>query len=138
MKSSPFPSASRTALYGAAMATAFGSRLTGFRQARGLTQAQLAKTVNVSTRVLSYYENHAECASGELAVNLARALGVTLEELLGAGPVNQAAMPVGPNSEDMRLWWKFQKIRKLPQKDQRAVLRLVNSLVGIQDDDDAA
>ncbi len=135
MSASPIPSRPWLAPYGADMATTFGTRLAGFRQARGLTQAQLAKAAGVSTRVLSYYENHAESAAGELAVTFARALGVTLDELLGAKPVSKAALQPSPGTDDLRLWKKFQQVRKLPEKDQRAVFRLVSTMVGSRDDD---
>jgi hypothetical protein len=37
------------------------------------------------------------------------------------------------------LWKKFQQLLSLPEKDQRAVIRLINSLVGTKADDaDAA
>jgi hypothetical protein len=32
--------------------------------------------------------------------------------------------------EVQRMWKKFQQLLTLPEKDQRAVMRLVNSLVG--------
>jgi transcriptional regulator with XRE-family HTH domain len=138
MSASPIPPPPWSAPYGADMATTFGTRLAGFRQARGLTQAQLAKAAGVSTRVLSYYENHAESASGELALAFASALGVSLDELLGAKPVKKAALLPGPGSEDLRLWKKFQQVRKLPEKDQRAVFRLVSTMTGAHDDDAAS
>jgi hypothetical protein len=38
-------------------------------------------------------------------------------------------MNEAPDPETRRLWKKFQLIMQLPEKDQRAVIRLVNSLV---------
>jgi len=35
----------------------FGSRLTRLRQAKGLTQTELAEAVDVSQRVIAYYES---------------------------------------------------------------------------------
>ena len=124
--------------YPVGMPTTFGQRLATLRQARGLTQAQFAKAISSSQRIVSYYENHAETAAGNIAVTMARALGVSLDELLGAKPVTKAALQAGPNTDDLRLWRKFQRIRKLPEKDQRAVFRLVNALVGANGADDDA
>ncbi|MGK2859510.1 MAG: hypothetical protein ACSLFQ_20095 [Thermoanaerobaculia bacterium] len=35
--------------------------------------------------------------------------------------------------ETRRLWKKFQQVTELPEKDQRAVIRLINSLAGVRD-----
>jgi len=41
----------------------------------------------------------------------------------------KAARPTD-DPEVRRMWKKFQQLLTLPEKDQRAVMRLVNSLVG--------
>ena len=38
--------------------------------------------------------------------------------------------PVTGLRESMRLWKRFQRITLLPERDQRAVIRLINSLTG--------
>jgi hypothetical protein len=43
---------------------------------------------------------------------------------------HQFAVKASKDSETRRLWKKFQQLLTLPEKDQRAVMRLVNSLVG--------
>lgn len=35
--------------------------------------------------------------------------------------------------ETRRLWKKFQQVAELPEKDQRAVIRLINSLSGLRE-----
>ena len=49
-------------------------------------------------------------------------------ELLGVKRI-RAAKSLADNPEARRLWKKFQQIMALPEKDRRAVIRLVNSLV---------
>jgi hypothetical protein len=77
--------------------------------------------------VISYYETEAELPPSTAIIPLARILGVSTDELLGLRPsrVNGNA-----SVEKQRLWKRFQKIEALPTKDQRAVIRLINSLAG--------
>ena len=109
----------------------FGRRLAEIRQQRGLTQGQLAQMIDSTQRVISYYETVAESAPSPMVVQLAKALKVSADDLLGLKPppkkVATAAAPHDP--ETKRLWKKFQQVRSLPEKDQRAVIRLINSLV---------
>jgi transcriptional regulator with XRE-family HTH domain len=106
----------------------FGRRLTAIRQERGLTQTQLAERIDASQRVISYYETVADSAPGSIIVQLAQALEVSADELLGLRPPKKVrSVPEDPKTK--RLWKKFQQVQKLPEKDQRAVIRLVNSLV---------
>jgi transcriptional regulator with XRE-family HTH domain len=106
---------------------AFGQRLVALRQARGLTQVQLAKVTGMTQRAISYYEIEAEFPPAPALITLAQALEVTTDELLGVQP----ATPTDRASADkQRLWKRFQKMDVLPTKDQRAVIRLINSLAG--------
>jgi transcriptional regulator with XRE-family HTH domain len=103
---------------------AFGQRLVTFRQTRGLTQVQLAKATGMTQRAISYYEIEAEFPP---APALAQVLEVSTDELLGIQP----ATPAGrERPEEQRLWKRFQRMATLPTKDQRAVIRLINSLAG--------
>jgi transcriptional regulator with XRE-family HTH domain len=103
----------------------FGERLATARKARGLTQVQLAQAIGSTQRAISYYENNGGYPPTPVAVELARALGISTEELMGLQPIGQS----GQSPETQRLWKKFQQLLALPEKDRRAVIRLVNSLV---------
>jgi len=107
--------------------TAFGKRLLALRKTRGLTQAQLAEALGTTQRVISHYETNAELPPSSIIIPLARVLVVSTDELLGL----KAAQSNGDTSpEKKRLWKRFQKMEALPTKDQRAVIRLINSLAG--------
>jgi transcriptional regulator with XRE-family HTH domain len=106
---------------------AFGQRLVNLRQARGMTQVQLAKATGMTQRAISYYEIEAEFPPAPALITLAQALDVSTDELLGVQP---AAPSAHENSLDQRLWKRFQRMASLPTKDQRAVIRLINSLAG--------
>ncbi|MGA3093595.1 MAG: helix-turn-helix transcriptional regulator [Terriglobales bacterium] len=106
--------------------TSFGERLFALRTARGLTQVDLAKATGTTQRVISYYETKGELPTPDFLVALVRILGTTADELLGIKPAK-----LGPDNtpEQRRLWKRFQRMESLPEKDQRAVVRLINSLV---------
>jgi transcriptional regulator with XRE-family HTH domain len=105
----------------------FGRRLVELRRARGLTQTQLAEAIGSSQRAISSYETVAEFPPAAVVVELARALQVTTDELFGLRPLRPANGHDDPATR--RLWKKFQQVAALPEKDRRAVIRLVNSLV---------
>ena len=107
--------------------SASGKRLFALRKTRGLTQVQLAEALGTTQRVISYYETEAELPPSTAIIPLARVLEVSTDELLGLKP----AEPNGNSSiQKQRLWKRFQKMDVLPTKDQRAVIRLINSLAG--------
>jgi putative molybdopterin biosynthesis protein len=75
-----------------------GVRLRVARQARGYSQQQLAGMAGVSRQAVSAVESGHSDPSLRVALSLAGALGVTVEELFGPGspPPAVAAQPVAP------------------------------------------
>jgi transcriptional regulator with XRE-family HTH domain len=111
--------------------TSFGKRLAALRKARGLTQVQLAKVAGTTQRAISYYENEAGFPPAPAVMDLARALRVSTDELLGIRPQPREVSKLEQlhsDPESRRLWKRFQQMAELPEKDQRAVIRLINSL----------
>ena len=106
----------------------FGERLTALRKARGLTQVQLAEMIGSTQRAVSRYETIADRAPAPVLAKLAQALGVSTDELLGIKRIRPVAS-MTDDPEARRLWKKFLQVMELPEKDRRAVIRLVNSLV---------
>jgi transcriptional regulator with XRE-family HTH domain len=104
-----------------------GKRLVQLRAERGLTQTDLAELIGSSQRNISHYETVAEAPPANVLVKLAKVLEVSTDELLGLRPPKNTAP--AQDAETKRLWKKFQQVRSLPVKDQRAVIRLINSLV---------
>jgi transcriptional regulator with XRE-family HTH domain len=107
--------------------SSFGPRLTAVRKARGLTQIQLAEASGTTQRSISYYENDDGVPPSSAVIALAKALKVSADELLGLRPPRLDR--VDDDTETKRLWKRFQMVTVLPEKDQRAVIRLINSLV---------
>ena len=111
--------------------TSFGRRLAALRKARGMTQIQLAKAAATTQRAISYYENEAGFPPAPAVMDLARALRVSTDELLGIKPQPREVSKLEQlhsDPESRRLWKRFQQMAELPEKDQKAVIRLINSL----------
>ena len=106
--------------------TEFGKRLVAVRQARGLTQVQLAKATGTTQRVVSRLETIADFPTVPVLLELCRALRVSADELLGlkAPPRVEAARQP---PEEKRLWKHLRLVAQLPERDQRAVLRLIDT-----------
>ena len=108
--------------------SAFGRRLTQLRMERNLTQADLARLIGSTQRNVSHYETVADYPPTDVLVKIAAALKVSADDLLGLRPPPRQPQPK-QDTETKRLWKRFQQLNSLPEKDQRAVVRLINSLV---------
>jgi transcriptional regulator with XRE-family HTH domain len=110
----------------------FGQRLAELRKARGLTQVELAEATGTTQRAISYYENHASYPPVPFLIALVNALDVSADEILGLERTRRSR-GLELDREEQRLWKKFQKVSHLPDRDQRAVVRLINSLASVHD-----
>ena len=104
--------------------TDFGKRLARLRKACGLTQKQLGDMINVSRRMIVYYEGEAESPPAHLVEPLAKALEVTPEELLGIKEPKSAF-----DTRNAALWRKLKLVEDLPPKDQKAILHHIELAV---------
>lgn len=100
----------------------FGERLARLRQAAGLTQRQLAAELGISQRMIAYYESQSEHAPAHMLPVVAQLLGVSTDELLGLKPV-KASAHLGQEP----LWRRFRQIEKLPAKERRQLLAIVDT-----------
>lgn len=104
----------------------FGQRLTELRLARGLTQVQLASSLGVSQLAISRLETVAEYPTVPLLVALCEVLQTSADELLGLKPPPKVAALRQP-PEEKRLSGHLKVVASLPERDQRAVLRIIDS-----------
>lgn len=102
----------------------FGKRLSDLRRAAGLTQGQLGEKVEVSYRVIAYYEGETSYPPAHLIEPLAKALKVSTDELLGVKDIKLQRDP-----QHAALWRRLKKIETLPKKDQKALLHYLDALV---------
>ena len=63
-----------------------GTRIASLRQGRGLSQAELARKLNISTSTVGMYEQGRREPSVDTLIALAREFGVSLDYLLSGRP----------------------------------------------------
>ena len=102
----------------------FGQRLKAIRTSKALTQQELGERVGVSQRVVAYYEADDAQPPGALLVELATALDVSADELLGIEPLKEKLPP-----KTARIRRRLQQVEELPTADQKAILKFVDALV---------
>ncbi len=102
----------------------FGQRLKAIRTSKALTQQELGDLVGVSQRVVAYYEADDAQPPGALLVELATALDVSADELLGIEPLKEKIPP-----KTARIRRRLQQVEDLPPADQKAILKFVDALV---------
>lgn len=108
-----------------------GKRLVKARRAKGMTQVQLAEAIGSSQRAISHYETMAEFPPTAVLVEISKVLGVSADYILNLKTPKAAPAQEFQDPKVKRLWKKFQQLQKLPEKDQRAVIRLINSLLSV-------
>lgn len=101
----------------------FGQRMAELRKAAGYTQVELAKELGISQRMISHYEGRAEHPPAAQLPALAKALGVSTDELLGIRPVKKARKP------DTRLERRLQQIQKLDPRPRKQIMQLIDTFL---------
>ena len=102
----------------------FGERLAELRRRVGLSQRALAAELDISQRMVAYYEGQSDYPPAHLLAPLTEVLGVSADELLGIKPIKA---PRGPTNQ--RLWRRFQQIEKLPLAERRQLLGVVDAFL---------
>ncbi len=109
-------------LYAADMAQA-ASRLRKLREAAGLTLRELARQIGEDHSNVSFWERTGKFPRSDVLMPIARALGVTVEELLGQ-PKPKRTQPAGG-----KLGQVFEKAAKLPRRQQQKIVELLEPFV---------
>jgi transcriptional regulator with XRE-family HTH domain len=102
-----------------------GARLLALRKASGLTQIELAKALDVPQANIAFWEWSDKPPRSDLLQKMAKAFGVKLDDLLLSSE-RPIAKRKGPIGEVQRT---FEAVTKLPRKQQRKVLEMVQALV---------
>ena len=100
---------------------AIGSRIKEAREAKGLTQEQLAEIVGLSSTHISVIERGVKAPKLETFIDIANALDVTSDSLL---------LDVLNNSLQITANELSEQIKGLPPHEQKKILRAVRVLVG--------
>jgi len=103
---------------------AFGERLARLRKNAGLTQRDLAAQLGISHRMVAYYEAQTDHPPALLLPTLTEILGVTTDELLGVKPLREDSRPT-----NQRLWRRFRQIERLPAKERKQLLGIIDAVL---------
>ena len=103
---------------------AVGTRIRKAREARNLTQEQLAEIVGLSPAHMSVIERGVKGPRLETFIEIVNALDTTSDSLL---------LDVLNNSMQIEATVLSKKIEKLPPKEQWRILKAVSVLVGEED-----
>lgn len=100
----------------------FGKRLAKLRKAAKYTQQQLADEIGATRRMIAYYESESQYPPANRLVDLARALNISADALLGIKPVETT--PVSN-----RLERRIRRIEKLGPKLRQQITQLIDTFV---------
>ena len=104
---------------------ALGARIAELRKTRSVTQAQLAKALDVSQQTIQTYEVGRRCIPVSAMPVVARVRGISLEELLGETG-QSAARKRGPTPKLLR---QIKRISELPKPKQKFVLEMLETVL---------
>ena len=107
-----------------------GARLRALRKAAKLSQAELAALVGEQQPAISFWERSDKPPRSDVLAKMAKALGVTIEDILG----EHAAAPSPPPLADLpgpagQVQKAFEEVRKLPRRQQQKVVEFVFAFV---------
>jgi len=101
----------------------FGMRMARLRQMAGYSQRALAEELGISHRMVAYYEGETNRPPAHLLPAIAKALGVSVDQLLGLAVVSARKRP-----QNQRLVRTLLKVERLSPRSRRAVIDHINAL----------
>jgi transcriptional regulator with XRE-family HTH domain len=101
----------------------FGERMAALRKEQGLTQTQLAELLGVSQQQVASFEAGRRRVTVAMLPAVARALGVSVEELVGAKPENSKRGPTP------KLQQQLERVSRLPKARQRFVIEMLDTVL---------
>jgi len=104
------------------------SRLRVLREAAQLSQRELARLIDERQSNIQYWEETGKTPRSNVLIPMAKALGVTVEELLGETRARRAPAAGG------RLGRLVNRVSSLPRRRQQKIIEVVEALVGHHSD----
>ena len=116
-----------TLFYDADMAKA-ASRLRALRVAAGLSQRELARILELDSSIISFWEKTGKIPRSEVLRPTAKALGVSVDELLGETEHRRTRPAAGG-----RLGQIFERVSKLPRGQQQKVIEMAEAFLTVHE-----
>jgi len=101
-----------------------GQRLARFRKLKGLTQVQLAEKLGLLQSHISAYELGRVRLNADMMIKLAKALGVSIDDLVGFKKNGKDAY-----KPSLKIAKRMQKIESLSSEEQRALLKTIDNFL---------
>lgn len=118
------------------IADELGDRIRRLRKERGWTQAEFADRIGCSRRAVVYYERDGKYPPAPILAAMAGAFQISIEALMDPEEPKIRQRRDDPNllddPDDRRLWRRFQQLKSLPERDQRAILRMLDTMTAVQ------
>jgi transcriptional regulator with XRE-family HTH domain len=105
-----------------------GARIAELRKTHGLTQVQLAETLELTQQMVASYEVGRRRVPVSLLPAIAAALAVSVETLIG----QKEAAP-GKRGPAPKLQQQMERIQRLPRARQRFVMEMIDTVLAQQD-----
>ena len=102
------------------------SRLRQLREKVGLSLRELARQINEQPSNVNYWETSGNLPRSDVLVSIAKALGVTVEELLGEPRPKRVVPPGG------KLGRIVQTVSRLPRRQQDKVVDMFETVLAGQ------
>jgi len=102
----------------------FGKRMARLRQAAGYSQRELAAEIDISQRMIAYYESKSQHPPTHILPILAKALGASTDQLLGAEQIK-----TNGGMRDNRLWRRFADVEKLPPARRKPLIQVIDAFL---------
>jgi len=103
----------------------FPEKLSKLRNARGITQEQMAQMIGVGIAQVRRYEKGKSSPTLDVIKNIAKTLGISADELLFDKGEDVAASRI----MDKRLLEQFESVSLLGSKDKEAVMTIIDSMI---------
>lgn len=100
----------------------FGKRLAKLRKAADYTQQQLADEIGATRRMIAYYESESQHPPANMLVDLAKAMNISADTLLGIEPIEHTPI-------SSRLERRIKQIEKLEPKSRKQITQLIDTFV---------
>jgi len=107
------------------------TRLRQLRETAGISVRELARQIGEDHSNVSFWERTGTLPRSNVLLPIAKALGVTVEELLGEQP-RRVVSPGG------KMRQAFEEVSKLPRRQQDQILKVLNALLTQAKTDQAA
>jgi transcriptional regulator with XRE-family HTH domain len=101
------------------------SRLRELREAAGLSVRELARQIGEQHTNVLYWEQSGNLPRSNVLLPMAKALGVTVHDLLGEPKARRSVAPGG------RLGQIFEQVAKLPRRQQQKVIEMAEGFLAL-------